>query len=450
VAKGQRIDRAARSAATRTARQHLPGGALGKAALHTALGISRGERPSRALIASGSKLARAELERTARARLRKAVPMYGRTIRLADANPLGTGKRRPAVLTRTSPSVLRAERALKRRPELTTLSSKQAARELGLPLASVQKALRRTGPALPWKSLSRPAAALVARHARAASPFILSRFDTGGLAADGQTYTVESNDYGVKIAQKLTGDGNRWRELRAANPQVRGRPDPTNAGFVIYPGDVLQLPESWVETPPAAISAAAILQAKATLAAWFVTDGRNEAGPTDYGSRPEDLSPAWSDRDSFMLASFSVWSNSHEGTTLPTSGSITQAHADALQRWAESRAGTLPAPPSGGLPALPAPTEPPRMPPEVPAFPSPAPAPAEPPPAQTGPMPGLPALPGLPTPTPLPAPSPAPSPATPPPVAVMPPPPGQGAPSGGEDLLPAIGLGALLVKLAFF
>jgi len=32
----------------------------------------------------------------------------------------------------------------------------------------------------------------------------------------------------------------------------------------------------------------------------------------------------------------------------------------------------------------------------------------------------------------------------------MPPPPGQGAPSGGEDLLPAIGLGALLVKLAFF
>jgi nucleoid-associated protein YgaU len=91
---------------------------------------------------------------------------------------------------------------------------------------------------------------------------VMPRNDVGAL--EGLVYVVESNDFGTKIAEKLIGDGSRWRELKAANPAVARRPDPRGYGMVIYPGDRLELPTSWVaelgldapaDEPPPAVAA---------------------------------------------------------------------------------------------------------------------------------------------------------------------------------------------------
>jgi hypothetical protein len=68
--------------------------------------------------------------------------------------------------------------------------------------------------------------------------------DTGAL--EGAVWVVESGDTGSSISEAITGDPNRWRELKAANPKVAKRPDPNNWGLVAYPGESLTLPESWL------------------------------------------------------------------------------------------------------------------------------------------------------------------------------------------------------------
>ena len=62
------------------------------------------------------------------------------------------------------------------------------------------------------------------------------------------TYTVISGDYPIKIAQKLTGDGSRWRQLVAANPQKKLAADGNFA--TLLPGEVLKLPASWAASSP--------------------------------------------------------------------------------------------------------------------------------------------------------------------------------------------------------
>jgi nucleoid-associated protein YgaU len=62
-------------------------------------------------------------------------------------------------------------------------------------------------------------------------------------STSGSTYKVLPGDFPIKIAQKLTGNGNRWHELVAANPQKKTGAD---GNFVsLMPGEVLQLPASW-------------------------------------------------------------------------------------------------------------------------------------------------------------------------------------------------------------
>jgi LysM repeat protein len=71
-------------------------------------------------------------------------------------------------------------------------------------------------------------------------------------AAAGTTYKVLPGDFPIKIAQKLTGNGNRWHELVSANPQKKTGAD---GNFVsLMPGEVLQLPVSW--TPAGGLLAA--------------------------------------------------------------------------------------------------------------------------------------------------------------------------------------------------
>ena len=80
-----------------------------------------------------------------------------------------------------------------------------------------------------------------------------ARFFNSLLVVTGGTYTVLPGDFPIKIAQKLTGNGNRWHELIAANPNKKTGAD---GNFVtLLPGDVLKLPASWSSAPaPAPIA----------------------------------------------------------------------------------------------------------------------------------------------------------------------------------------------------
>jgi nucleoid-associated protein YgaU len=62
------------------------------------------------------------------------------------------------------------------------------------------------------------------------------------------SYKVKPGDSPSKIAAAIVHDGNRWKELVAANPQKKRAANGNFASLV--PGEVLQLPPSW--GPPAA------------------------------------------------------------------------------------------------------------------------------------------------------------------------------------------------------
>jgi len=68
----------------------------------------------------------------------------------------------------------------------------------------------------------------------------------GTISPGPRTYTALRGEYASTIAKKFTGDGNRWRELLAANP---ARKAPLPVGMKFNPGDVLNLPANWPDVP---------------------------------------------------------------------------------------------------------------------------------------------------------------------------------------------------------
>ena len=85
-------------------------------------------------------------------------------------------------------------------------------------------------------------------------PIALPNVPSPASIATNGTYTVLPGDFPIKIAQKLVGNGNRWRELVAANPQKKTAPDGNFASLL--PGEVLRLPASWMAPSPAVPSPA--------------------------------------------------------------------------------------------------------------------------------------------------------------------------------------------------
>jgi len=63
-----------------------------------------------------------------------------------------------------------------------------------------------------------------------------------------QTYAVQSGDSPWRIAQKLAGDGARWKELVAANPQKSRAAD--GSFKTLNPGEVLNVPAAWAKPAP--------------------------------------------------------------------------------------------------------------------------------------------------------------------------------------------------------
>jgi hypothetical protein len=97
-----------------------------------------------------------------------------------------------------------------------------------------------------------------------AAPVVLSSSSSGGppfpppsaypAGYPSSVYTIKSGDTGEKVAQAITGDKNRWRELLVTNPNLK---DP-KYGIALYAGKTLKLPPTWVKpqaTPQVLIQA---------------------------------------------------------------------------------------------------------------------------------------------------------------------------------------------------
>jgi nucleoid-associated protein YgaU len=61
---------------------------------------------------------------------------------------------------------------------------------------------------------------------------------TAPTAAGTRTYTVVAGDNLSKIAKKLLGDANRWREIHQLNADTVKNPN------LIHPGQVLKIPDN--------------------------------------------------------------------------------------------------------------------------------------------------------------------------------------------------------------
>lgn len=296
------------------------------------------------------------------------------------------------------PDVSRTMTALRRNPILAGASPSALAKHVGVSPSTAQRARQLGKFGLRWSPLSSRATNLVASH----SPFsnIRALTDTRGLSPDGLVYVVEPGDYPGKIAQKLTGAAKNWPQLIAANPTKPTKSSAIGKEFkTLFAGEKLIVPKAWQKTAPAPAlptpgavatttvqtpapvvpevvvvdpnraNVASILQAKGLLVAWSKTDGKKEAGFNDYGTKPEDNSTGFGERDQFMLASFEGWSNRVRGTNLPTDGLLTDRALQALQAWAEARVAG-PTPTLDTTPAAALPTSPGIMPNAVPTPPT--------------------------------------------------------------------------------
>jgi len=327
-------------------------------------------------------------------------PMRSPLFVRAGSLPIVSLARKAVKLSAVPSATESVVRAIQRNPALLAGNRQLLAQTMRTNGATVNDATRiasqKVGGLLPWRSMSPHVVSFIRKYAPNAPLMALRHAHTniGGLDASGTTYIVEKGDGPWAIAQKLTGNGNRWKELLAYNKDKKPTIDKN-----IWVGEVINLPPTWqkpvaVVNPPTSplpaappptiapvpdlISTAAatasivpsILQAKAILAAWGKTDGVSQSGLTDYGMQPSDMSTTMGPRDVLMLKSFQVWDNKTLNEGLPTDGSLDAKTLAALQNWASARA-------TSAVPSTPATTSPGIIPTVSPGTPFPeAPAPA--------------------------------------------------------------------------
>jgi hypothetical protein len=173
--------------------------------------------------------------------------------------------------------------------------------------------------------------------------------DASGLDATGSKYVVEPGDFATKIAQKLVRNGNRWPELVAANPQKKTNAADGNFASLL-PGEVINLPASWVaggapSSPSAPLPStqgttarprpgfdARVLQVQGMLGLWSTA---NDAGnPARFGSNPStDADGVFGPRTQGTMGKFQRWANANAGKALRTDGTIDDASYQALVEW---------------------------------------------------------------------------------------------------------------------
>lgn len=274
--------------------------------------------------------------------------------------------KKKGIISPYQPNLKNAIDSIRRNPTLASQHPMVLANKFGTTQQTVLQALRHVGTQslLPWRSLSPRAANFVRKwHPNAPlSALTHGTHNTAGLDESGTKYIVAKGDSPFSIAQKLTGNGNNWTQLKALNTDKK--PDITKNVWV---GEVLNIPPSWqkptakqpspagpavptqpsidrpavITTPAPQVSTApGILQAKAILVAWSKTDGVNQAGVSDYGSTAADLSTDFGPRDSLELQAFQNWDNKFGSVSpkLAVDGKLGPKSLSALQQWAEQRA----------------------------------------------------------------------------------------------------------------
>ena len=284
-----------------------------------------------------------------------------------------------------------ADRLLAVHPEWTALRADRLAAKLHVSQATAVGAARRRVKLLRPQKMSARAVRLLARLAPAVPIGLFRHGETAGFEQSNGAwiYVVEKGDYPIRLAERYAPGGKAtagktYRQLLTANPNyprnaagdnfrnfwagmrlkwpsgwtvpsaAEPAPAPTVAPAPTATPTPVSLPSPTVPEPTPVLPNAedllmAVVQAKALLAAWGVSDGVTESGPTDYGKRAEDLTATWGPRDKLMLTAFSRWSNSHRQTDLSTDGVLGPEHSRELARWAEDKA---------KAPALPATTAP--------------------------------------------------------------------------------------------
>ena len=300
----------------------------------------------------------------------------GTVSKVAQANPAALIKRvgipnismgkAKGVISPYQPNLKNAIDTLKRNPALMTQHPMVLAAQFGTTQQTVLDAIRRVGTEslLPWRSLT-PTAAMFVRKWHPSAPMSAlthGTADTAGLDQTGTKYIVVSGDSPWSIAQKLSGNGANWTQLKALNMDKNPTIDKN-----VCSGEVLNIPASWQKPvaapaapppvalptqpapqapsgpvtpvlPPAISVAPSILQAKSILVAWSKTDGLNQAGLSDYGTNVADLSTSMGPRDNLELQAFQNWDNKSSSAGLPVNGQLDAATLTALQNWAEARA----------------------------------------------------------------------------------------------------------------
>ncbi len=281
-------------------------------------------------------------------------------------------------ITANQPNLQHAIDSIRRNPSLMMHHPMVLANKFGTSQQVILDALKQVSTVrlLPWRSLSPNAARFIRKwHPQAPmSALTHGTSDTAGLDETGTKYIVEKGDSPWKIAQKLTGNGANWVQLKSLNSKAK--PSITQNVWV---GEVLNIPASWqkptarqapspvalpsqpaptapvaIPSVPAPVSVApSILQAKSILVAWSKTDGVNQAGVSNYGGSVEDLSTTFGPRDTLELQAFENWDNKTGSAGLPVDGQLTPAALSALQGWAEARAAQAASPtvtstPGGG------------------------------------------------------------------------------------------------------
>jgi nucleoid-associated protein YgaU len=312
-------------------------------------------------------------------------PMRSPIFKRAGSLPIVSLARQPAKLSAIPSATKAVVDAVRHNPSLMASSRQLLAQGMRTNAATVNDAmaiLSRQRTLLPWRSMAPHTVAFIRRYAPNAPLTALRHAHTnvGGLDSSGTVYIVEKGDGPWAIAQKLTGNGNRWKELLDYNKDKNPKIDKN-----VWVGEPINLPPSWQKptvranpntpalptVPPPSIGPVnpvtqvttaatsivpSILQAKAILAAWGKTDGINQSGLPDYGLNPADMSTSMGPRDTMMLQSFQVWDNKTLNDGLPVDGNLDAKTLTALQGWAQARAtSAVPSSPtvSVGIPTAP-------------------------------------------------------------------------------------------------
>jgi len=358
VARGQNVLKTVGREGISYARQHLPGGELAQRGLNVAMSVAHGGNVAKSFAREGVSYARQNLpggqiaqrginvaSQVSRGRnVAKSFARQGVALATSKVPMIQRNITRPnfGLPVSISPENVARTRQISvgiRRPNYRPQISQKYARAEFRPLATNTRS---------WLSRMIP-------HMRG---------EVSGLSETGTQWIVVSGDTGSKIALKLTGNANRWVELRAINPKVMGRgaDKVKKYGFPIYVGDLINLPASWIKStaqtaaqsapatpspstpPPVSMPAGDIAaqgQARTILAAWGNSDGKGEAGIPDYGSAAELAASQWTARDVMQGNSFAQWWRRNGGPPAVDDGAWSDSLAEALNKWAENKASAV-------------------------------------------------------------------------------------------------------------